>query len=111
MAYEEDLAHRVRELIGDERGVSEMRMFGGLAFLLDGNMAVAVSSKGGLMLRLDPERLDELLGRANTRPMIMRGRPAKGWLRVDPDGVKTKRQLQGWVRHGVTFARTLPPKG
>jgi len=111
MVYEEDLAHRVRELIGDERGLSEMRMFGGLAFLLDGNMVVAVSSKGGLMLRHDPEQLDALLARAHTRPMIMRGRPAKGWLRVDPGGVRTKRQLLGWVRRGVAFARTLPPKG
>ncbi|HWF31349.1 MAG TPA: TfoX/Sxy family protein [Solirubrobacteraceae bacterium] len=111
MPYEEDLAHRVRELIGDERGLSEMRMFGGLAFLLDGNMAVAVSSKGGLMLRHDPEQLDALLAREHARPMIMRGRPAKGWLRVDPDGVKTKRELQSWVRRGVEFARTLPPKG
>ena len=111
MAYEEDLAHRVRELIGEERGLSEMRMFGGLAFLLDGNMAVAVSSKGGLMLRHDPDERDELLAREHTRPMIMRGHPAKGWLRVDLDGVKTKRQLQGWVRRAVEFARTLPPKG
>ena len=69
MAYDEELAHRVRELIGEQPGLSEMRMFGGLAFLLDGNMAVAVSSKGGLMLRHDPERLDELLGRPHTRPM------------------------------------------
>jgi TfoX/Sxy family transcriptional regulator of competence genes len=111
MAYEEDLAHRVRELIGEEPGLSEMRMFGGLAFLLDGNMAVAVSSKGGLMLRHDPGERDELLTHVHTRPMIMRGHPAKGWLRVDPDGVKTKRQLQSWVRRGITFARTLPPKG
>lgn len=111
MAYEEELAHRVRELIGEEPGLSEMRMFGGLAFLLDGNMAVAVSSKGGLMLRHDPSETDELLARAHTREMLMRDRPAKGWLRVDPEGVKTKRQLQSWVRRGVAFARTLPPKG
>jgi TfoX N-terminal domain len=111
MTYEEDLAHRVRELIGEEPGLSEMRMFGGLAFLFDGNMAVAVSSKGGLMLRHDPRERDELLAREHTRPMIMRGRPAKGWLRVDPEGVKTKRQLGSWVRRGVAFARTLPPKG
>jgi hypothetical protein len=93
MAYEEELAHRVRELIGEEPDLSEMHMFGGLAFLLDGNMAVAVSSKGGLMLRHDPDEVDELLARTHTQPMMMRGRPAKGWLRVDPDGVKTKRQL------------------
>jgi TfoX/Sxy family transcriptional regulator of competence genes len=111
MAYEQELAHRVRELIAQERGLSEMRMFGGLAFLLDGNMAVAVSSKGGLMLRCDPDRLEAELARPHTRPMLMRGRPAKGWLRVDSGGVRTKRQLSSWVRRGVEFARTLPPKG
>ena len=111
MGYDEELAHRVRELVALEHGLDERAMFGGLAFLLDGNMAVAVSSKGGLMLRHDPGELDELLARAHTRPMLMRGRPAKGWLRVDPDGVKNKRQLQSWVRRGVVFARTLPPKG
>jgi TfoX/Sxy family transcriptional regulator of competence genes len=111
MVYDEDLAHRVRELLADEDGVTEMSMFGGLAFLLRGNMAVAVSSKGGLMLRCDPDELDAGLARPHTGPMIMRGRPARGWLRVEAAGVRTKRQLEPWVRRGVVFARSLPPKG
>jgi TfoX/Sxy family transcriptional regulator of competence genes len=111
MAYDEDLANRIRELLAGERGLSEMRMFGGLAFLLDGNLAVAASSEGGLMLRLDPEDVQKALARGHTRPMVMRGRPAKGWLRVDAEGVRTKRQLEPWVRRAVAFARTLPRKG
>jgi TfoX/Sxy family transcriptional regulator of competence genes len=111
MAYDEDLANRVRELLADEPTVSEMRMFGGLAFLLRGNMAVAVSSKGGLMLRCDPDDAQAALARPHTAPMMMRGRPAKGWLRVASDGVRTKRQLEPWVRRGTTFARSLPPRG
>jgi hypothetical protein len=110
MAYDEELATRVRELLADERGLSEMRMFGGLAFLLDGNMAVAVSSKGGVMLRLPPEEVPKALGREHTGPMVMRGRPAKGWLRVDAEGVRTKRQLASWVKRGAAYARTLRPR-
>jgi TfoX/Sxy family transcriptional regulator of competence genes len=111
MAYDEELAHRVRELLAGEQGLSEMSMFGGLAFLLHGNMAVAVSSKGGLMLRCDPDDMQAALARAHTGPMVMRGRPAKGWLRVESDGVRTKRQLESWVRRAVAFARSLPAKG
>jgi TfoX/Sxy family transcriptional regulator of competence genes len=111
MAYDEDLADRVRELLAGEDGVSEVSMFGGLAFLLHGNMAVAVSSKGGLMLRCDPDELDAALTRPHTGPMLMRGRPARGWLRVEAAGVRTKRQLEPWVRRGVLLARSLPPKG
>jgi TfoX/Sxy family transcriptional regulator of competence genes len=111
MAFDEELANRIRELLAKERGLSELRMFGGLAFLLDGNMAVAASSKGGVMLRMDPDEVQKALAREHTRPMVMRGRPAKGWLRVDAEGVRTKRQLESWVRRGVAFARTLPPKG
>jgi TfoX/Sxy family transcriptional regulator of competence genes len=111
MAYDEELAHRVRELLAGEQGVSELAMFGGLAFLLHGNMAVAVSSKGGLMLRCDADEMEAALARAHTGPMLMRGRPAKGWLRVAADGLRTKRQLEPWVRRGVAFAQSLPPKG
>jgi TfoX/Sxy family transcriptional regulator of competence genes len=111
MAYDEELANRVRELLADEREVSEMRMFGGLAFLLRGNMAIAVSGQGGVMLRLDPDEVEAALAQEHTRPMEMRGRPAKGWLRVDAEGVRTKRQLQRWVRRGIELARTLPAKG
>jgi TfoX/Sxy family transcriptional regulator of competence genes len=111
MAYDEELAHRVRELIADEEGLSEMRMFGGLAFLLHGNMSVAVSSQGGLMVRVDPDATAELLASPHTREFEMRGRAMSGWVRVDAEGVGTKRQLSPWVRRGVAFARTLPRKG
>jgi TfoX/Sxy family transcriptional regulator of competence genes len=111
MAYDADLAHRVRELIADERGLSEMAMFGGLAFLLDGNMSVAVSSRGGVMVRVDPDDSDRLLALAHASAMEMGGGKTKGWVRVSDDGLRTKRQLAAWVRRGVSYARTLPPKG
>jgi TfoX/Sxy family transcriptional regulator of competence genes len=111
MAYDEDLANRIRELLAGEDGVTEMSMFGGLAFLLGGNMAVAASGQGGLLVRGDPERAEELLSSPHVSAMVMRGRPMKGWLRVEADGVRTKRALEPWVRRGVAFARSLPPKG
>jgi hypothetical protein len=110
MAYDEELAHRVRELLGEEDGLTEVSMFGGLAFMLDGNMSVCVSSRGGLMVRLDPEALGEALARPHTRTLEMGGRAVKGWVRVAPEGVATRRQLHSWVRRGVEFARGLPPK-
>ena len=110
MAYDEDLAHRIRELIADESNVTEMRMFGGLAFLVAGNMSVAASGQGGLMVRVDPSETDALLTRQYAKPFEMRGRSMPGWLRVDPEGVRTKRQLEPWVRRGVAYARSLPPK-
>jgi len=87
-----------------------MRMFGGLAFLINGNMAVAASGQGGLMLRVDPADNESLLEKPHTRPMEMRGRAMDGWLRVDGEGVRTKRQLEPWVRRGTAYARSLPPK-
>jgi TfoX/Sxy family transcriptional regulator of competence genes len=111
MAYDEDLANRVREQLADEPSVTEKAMFGGLAFLLAGNMAVAISGRGGLMVRLSPETADEALARPHAKLMEMAGRTMKGWIVVEPEGVKTKRQLGPWVRRGVEFARTLPPKG
>ena len=110
MAYDEDLANRIRELLSEEAGVSEMRMFGGLAFLVAGNMAVAASGQGGLMVRVDHEDTEALLGKPHTRPFEMRGRAMQGWLRVDPEGVRTKRQLDPWVKRGVAYARSLPAK-
>jgi TfoX/Sxy family transcriptional regulator of competence genes len=110
MAYDEDLANRIRELLGTQRGVEEKRMFGGLAFLINGNMSVAASGDGGLMVRVAPEDTENLLGRAHVNPMTMAGRPARGWLRVHADGLKTKRQLQSWVTRGVDYARGLPGK-
>jgi hypothetical protein len=110
MAYDEDLANRIRELLAAEPGVVEQRMFGGLAFLIGGHMSVSVSGQGGLLLRCDPGETDALLGKPSAAPFEMRGRVMDGWLRVDPEGVRTKPQLERWVARGVTYARSLPPK-
>jgi TfoX/Sxy family transcriptional regulator of competence genes len=110
VAYDEDLADRVRELLAGEAGLSEKKMFGGLAFLIGGNMAVAASGQGGLLVRVDPATSDTLVTSTGARPMEMRGRQMDGWLRVDLDGIRTKRQLATWVRIGTTYARTLPVK-
>jgi TfoX/Sxy family transcriptional regulator of competence genes len=110
MAYDEDLANRIRELVLSEDGVTERRMFGGLAFLINGNMSVSASGQGGLMLRVDPDETDALLRAQHARPFVMRGRTMQGWLRVDAEGVKTKRQLARWVARGVAYARSLPAK-
>ncbi len=111
MAYDEDLANRIRALLADEAGVSEKRMFGGLAFLVGGNMAVVVSGQGGLMVRVEPDETDALVAKPHARPMEMRGREMRGWLRVDDEGVRTKRQLEPWVKRGMAYARSLPAKG
>jgi len=110
VAYDEDLADRIRELLGPQKGVEEKRMFGGLAFLINGNMAVAVSGRGGLMVRVPPDETEKLLARDHVEPMVMAGRETRGWLRVRSDGVKTKRQLQSWVTRGVAYASSLPSK-
>jgi TfoX/Sxy family transcriptional regulator of competence genes len=110
VAYDEDLANRIRELIAGEQGVSEQRMFGGLAFLINGNMSVAASGQGGLMLRVEPDETDALLQKPHARPFVMRGRDMQGWLRVEDEGVRTRRQLEPWVRRGVAYARSLPAK-
>jgi hypothetical protein len=110
VAYDEALAARVRELIAGEEGVSEKRMFGGLAFLVDGNMAVSASGQGGLLVRVDPRATDELVAEPHAQPFEMRGRPMDGWLRVEPDGVATDAELERWVGIGVAYARSLPPK-
>jgi TfoX N-terminal domain len=102
VAYDEQLAARIRDLIGDEPRLSEQRMFGGLAFLVGGNMAISASGKGGVMVRVDPAESDRLVER--------RGREMPGWLRVDADHVRTKRELAPWVKRGVSYARSLPPK-
>jgi TfoX N-terminal domain len=110
MAYDTELADRIRELIASERGVEEKQMFGGLAFLINGHMSVAVSGHGGLLVRVPPDETEKLVGREQVEPMVMAGRETRGWLRVLADGVKTKRQLQSWVSSGVDYAKTLPPK-
>jgi TfoX/Sxy family transcriptional regulator of competence genes len=110
VAFDEDLANRIRELTAGEEGVSEKRMFGGLAFLVNGNMSVAASSHGGLMLRVHPEQSDALLAREHASPLVMRGREMRGWLRVDTEGVGSMRALRPWVKHSLDYARSLPPK-
>jgi hypothetical protein len=106
VAYDEELAERIRELVAGEPRLSEKKMFGGLAFLVGGNMAVAASGQGGLLVRVDPEESEALVASSDARPMEMRGREMAGWLRVDPPGD----ELAGWVERGVAFARSLPPK-
>jgi hypothetical protein len=110
MAYDEELANRVRELVQAEEGLTEMRMFGGLAFLINGNMAVSASGQGGLLLRVDPADTESLLDDRHAHRFVMRGREMDGWLRIDPNGVTTNGQLARWVARGVDYARSLPPK-
>jgi TfoX/Sxy family transcriptional regulator of competence genes len=110
MAYDEDLADRIRELVGGEANLTEKKMFGGLAFLIGGNMAVAASSQGGVLVRVDPAQSETLVAATTARPMEMGGRSMQGWLRVDPRDVRTKRQLAKWVELGTTYARSLPKK-
>jgi TfoX/Sxy family transcriptional regulator of competence genes len=110
MAYDEELAERIRELVSDESDLAEKKMFGGLAFLVGGNMAVAASGQGGLMVRVDPAKGDKLIATTTARPMEMRGRSMSGWPRVDADDVRLKRQLAKWVTLGVTYANSLPRK-
>jgi TfoX/Sxy family transcriptional regulator of competence genes len=109
MAFDEDLARRVRDRLAGETGVTEKAMFGGLAFLLDGNMAVGLSGDE-LMVRVGPEASDDALERPHTRPFDMTGRPMKGWILVAPEGVAGERELAAWVAQGVDFARSLPAK-
>jgi TfoX/Sxy family transcriptional regulator of competence genes len=110
MAYDEDLANRIRELLADEDAITERKMFGGLSFLLHGHMSVSASRNGGLLVRMDPADTDAALARPHVALMRMGGRTMDGWITVAPEGLKTKRQLSAWVARGVTFAKTLPPK-
>ena len=110
VAYDEDLANRIRELVEGQPDLTEKKMFGGLAFLIGGNMAVAASGQGGVMVRVDPAASDTLVATTKARLVEMRGRPMQGWLRVDPEHLRTTRQLARWVRLGTAFARTLPAK-
>ena len=110
MAYDEELADRIREEIGDEPALVEKKMFGGLAFLIGGNMAIAASGQGGLLVRVDPEKSDELVSATEAETMVMRGREMRGWLRVPSEHVGTKQELATWVQRGTSYARSLPPK-
>lgn len=110
MAYDEDLANRLRERVQREVGVSEKRMFGGVAFLVNGTMAVSASGQGGLLLRVDPSRAGQLADEPHAQKAVMRGRVLDGWLRVGPDGVRTAQDLERWVTIALDYARTLPPR-
>ena len=110
MAYDEKLAQRIRDLMAEEPDLTEKKMFGGLAFLIAGNMAVAASGQGGMMVRVDPAEGEKLIATTSARPMEMRGRSMSGWLRLDTDDVRLKRQLAKWVTMGVTYAKALPRK-
>jgi TfoX/Sxy family transcriptional regulator of competence genes len=110
MAYDEILADRIRVLVSSESDLTERKMFGGLAFLIGGNMAVAASGQGGVLVRVDPAQSDALVATTNARLMEMRGRQMQGWLRVGPEELRTKRQLAKWVELGSTYARSLPAK-
>ena len=110
MVYDEELAHRLRELLSGENGITEKAMFGGLAFLVHGNMAVSASRNGGLLVRIDPADSEAALARPHVALMEMGGRTMAGWITVLPEGLKTKRQLAQWVKRALTFVKTLPPK-
>jgi TfoX/Sxy family transcriptional regulator of competence genes len=110
MAYDEELASRIRELVGGEPDLTEQKMFGGLAFLIGGNMAVAASGQGGVLVRVDPAESDTLVETTSAEPMEMRGRSMRGWLRVDADDVRTEGDLTRWVERGTAYARSLPAK-
>jgi TfoX/Sxy family transcriptional regulator of competence genes len=110
MAYDEDLANRLRELLAAEDGITEKKMFGGLAFLLHGHMTVSASGQGGLLARIDPADTDAALKRPHVTRMVMGGRSMDGWIRVAPEGVRTKRQIEPWVKRSLAFVKTLPPK-
>jgi TfoX/Sxy family transcriptional regulator of competence genes len=110
VAYDEALAARIRDLVASESAVTERKMFGGLAFLVNGNMAVAASGQGGLLVRVDPAESDDLVAASPARTMEMRGREMPGWLRVDDEHVRSKDELTTWVERGVSYAGSLPAK-
>ncbi|HTY71884.1 MAG TPA: TfoX/Sxy family protein [Actinomycetes bacterium] len=110
MAYDVELADRIRDLVTGRAGVSEKRMFGGIAFLLDGNMAIAASSQGGLLVCVDPAETDTILDSTGAEVAVMRGRPMQGWLRVAAADVTTDDRLGEWVDRSTDYAASLPPK-
>ena len=111
MAYDEDVADRVREQLADEDAITEKKMFGGLAFMLAGNMAVGISNRSELMVRVGPDGADDALERPHAHQMDMNGRPMTGFIAVSGEGFESDGDLADWVRRGVGYARTLPAKG
>jgi TfoX/Sxy family transcriptional regulator of competence genes len=110
MAYDEELADRIRALLGDRAGLTEKKMFGGLAFLIGGNMAIAASGQGGILVRVDPDQSDRLVRTTKATVAVMQGRKMPGWLRVKSEDVRTQPQLRKWVTLGTMFAGSLPAK-
>ena len=110
MPYDLDMAARIRVLVAHEQGVTEKRMFGGVGFLINGNVSVSASGRGGMMLRCDPATSDEHVASPHVARMVMQGREMNGWLRVDSTAVEADADLQRWVRIGVHYAKSLPPK-
>jgi TfoX N-terminal domain len=110
MAYDQELAERIRQLIGSDPELTEKKMFGGLAFLIRGNMAIAASGEGGAMVRVDPAQSDELGATSKATLVNMRGRDMPGWLRISSGDLRTDDQLASWVDIGTGYARSLPPK-
>jgi TfoX/Sxy family transcriptional regulator of competence genes len=110
MAYDEDLAERIREVVASESGLTEKKMFGGLAFLINGHMAVAASGRGGLLLRCDPAETEKWVAKPHAARMAMRGREMDGWLRIDAPAIASTAKLKNWVRVGVDYAGSLPAK-
>ncbi len=110
VAYDEDLAERIRDLLAGEPDLTEQKMFGGLAFLLGGNMAVCASREGGILVRIDPAEREHLLATTGAFPMVMGGRTMKGFLRVEATDLRTEDGLTTWVERGRSYARTLPAK-
>jgi TfoX N-terminal domain len=110
VAYDEDLADRIRALLATDHDVVEKKMFGGLAFLIGGNMSVSASGQGGLLVRCDPYETESFVNEPHADRFAMRGRAMDGWLRVEPEGVEGDAALKRWVEVGVGYARSLPPK-
>ncbi len=110
VAYDEALAQRIRDLAADTPNVTEKKMFGGLAFLVGGNMAIAASGQGGILVRVDPEESSALVATTPAEVMVMRGRPMEGWLRLTAADVRTKQSLASWVERGTKYAASLPAK-
>ena len=110
MAYDEQLAERIRALVGDREDLTEQKMFGGLGFMIGGNMAIAASGQGGILVRVDPEESAELVATTPAESMEMRGRSMAGWLRVDTEEVEEDAALKEWVERGTAYAASLPLK-
>jgi TfoX/Sxy family transcriptional regulator of competence genes len=110
MAYDKALADRIRELVAGEAGIGEKRMFGGLAFLVDGHLAIAASGQGGAMVRVDRADTEKLLAKGPAEPMVMRGKELDGWVRIPSEALRTTAQLSRWTDRALTYVRTLPPK-